>query len=538
MKIRKINFEDHSILGTLELDFTNDDGKVVDTIILAGENGVGKSVILNSIYNLNNFECIDYDKINFEIELSDDEIVGNYDNDIINTHDIVENWDMLITPSDGAARMIDRSFDKVRDCKNIIENSFKVVYSDVGIDFMSHPITNVTSKDIDSRFSNEISTSDLATQISQLIVDIQVTDALKLNEWVEKNQGESVPQSIINPRMDRFINSFNSMFPSKKYKGIGIVDNQRMIFFEENGRKMDINNLSSGEKQIVFRGSFLLKNKKTSEESIILIDEPEISLHPKWQLKILDFYKKLFTNINNEQTSQIIVSTHSPFIIHNHNRYGDKVIILKKDDDGKIIVSDKPKYYSWSDEELINEAFDISQLSNTDNGLILVEGEIDVEYFELMRDNRLGKKKLNFDGEIYSYGGFGAIQNTKILTLLKKRFKNIIITVDLDVHDKLKKNLNAAGYVIGKDYFTVGINQDGRDSIEGLLPDFVKDNVNSNNSVLIDAMGSRDNKKSKSAKNKLKNLYLEEFKSNIQFNDKYFGNFYELIELINKRNDS
>jgi hypothetical protein len=37
-----------------------------------------------------------------------------------------------------------------------------------------------------------------------------------------------------------------------------------------------------------------LQNKNSINGNPILIDEPEISLHPNWQLKILDFYKNIF----------------------------------------------------------------------------------------------------------------------------------------------------------------------------------------------------------------------------------------------------
>lgn len=50
-KIRKITFRDHPMLGNLTLDFCDENGKAVDTIIFAGENGSGKSTILNAIYN-------------------------------------------------------------------------------------------------------------------------------------------------------------------------------------------------------------------------------------------------------------------------------------------------------------------------------------------------------------------------------------------------------------------------------------------------------------------------------------------------------
>ena len=51
-KIRKIKFQDHPILKNLELDFCGTDGSAVDTVIFAGENGTGKSTILDSMYQI------------------------------------------------------------------------------------------------------------------------------------------------------------------------------------------------------------------------------------------------------------------------------------------------------------------------------------------------------------------------------------------------------------------------------------------------------------------------------------------------------
>ena len=53
MKFRNITFENHPILGNCQLDFTNTDGSTVDTIIIAGENGCGKTVLLNELFEYN-----------------------------------------------------------------------------------------------------------------------------------------------------------------------------------------------------------------------------------------------------------------------------------------------------------------------------------------------------------------------------------------------------------------------------------------------------------------------------------------------------
>jgi len=38
----------------------------------------------------------------------------------------------------------------------------------------------------------------------------------------------------------------------------------------------------------------MLKNIRSLDGGIVLIDEPELSMHPKWQQKVLEFYRNLF----------------------------------------------------------------------------------------------------------------------------------------------------------------------------------------------------------------------------------------------------
>ena len=61
MKIKSINIQNNKILGNLFLDFTNDSGEIINSIIIAGENGTGKSTILNIIYEFSQLNLVSTD---------------------------------------------------------------------------------------------------------------------------------------------------------------------------------------------------------------------------------------------------------------------------------------------------------------------------------------------------------------------------------------------------------------------------------------------------------------------------------------------
>lgn len=273
---------------------------------------------------------------------------------------------------------------------------------------------------------------------------------MEFNDWAKNNVGGTIDESRLDLRMKRFTFAFNSMFPTKRFKRITNENGKKSILFEEYGNEIPMNNLSSGEKQIVFRGGFLLKDKKSSDGAIILIDEPEISMHPLWQLKILDFFKKLFTDESGTQTSQIIIATHSPFILHNCNRYNDKVIILARGNSGKIQIQSDPEFINWTQEEIIEKAFNIDFKNDIDNPIVFVEGETDEKYFNktiqvFNRTDIIFKVKWvgrSLGGGKVEFSGDTALNQTKLFFLANERYlkSKVILLYDSDTN-KSDENL-------------------------------------------------------------------------------------------------
>ena len=84
---------------------------------------------------------------------------------------------------------------------------------------------------------------------------------------------------------------------------------------------LSLKELSSGEKQeVILLYELLFKIKP---KSLVLIDEPEISLHIAWQKEFLNDLQK----IANLQKFKVVVATHSPQII---NGKWDLMVDLEK----------------------------------------------------------------------------------------------------------------------------------------------------------------------------------------------------------------
>lgn len=79
-------------------------------------------------------------------------------------------------------------------------------------------------------------------------------------------------------------------------------------------RNRDIVNLSSGEKQILILFTYLKFNEK--RRTLFIIDEPELSLHPKWQEEFLNAVSTLMV-----KNTQLILATHSPTIVGSNKQY-------------------------------------------------------------------------------------------------------------------------------------------------------------------------------------------------------------------------
>lgn len=394
MRVRSIELVGHPGVGNLALSFTDSSGNVFPVVVLAGANGTGKTAVLEAIHRA------------FEGRLAPNEKIGtvilslNFDGDDLATISQIQGRGNV--PTDGSVTDFTLKVDtnvtdtflghtlhwadaSGKSMQHVIvppqgwEHVFASYYSEASINFEASPPKTVTGQSLDDGEPKATrSGNKLAQSISQLLVDVRSADSEDLAEWVEANPADVPPASIRDVRFSRFRTAFDYMFPTKRFKSVERSASGLVFSFIEHGRISSLNTLSTGEKQIVFRAGFLVRNLSTMKRSIVLVDEPELSLHPEWQSRIVQFYIHLLSDPQGRHP-QLFISTHSPFIVH--GAAGAKPIILQKDAaTGAITEMPAPHYPGVAGYEAVS-AFNIDAFlaSAAHPLLVIVEGETDVQ---------------------------------------------------------------------------------------------------------------------------------------------------------------
>ncbi len=98
---------------------------------------------------------------------------------------------------------------------------------------------------------------------------------------------------------------------------------------KDSDRVLDVANLSTGLKMFVILKS-LLTNGTLEQNGTIILDEPEIHLHPEWQL----IFAELIVLIQKKFGMHILLNTHSPYFLNAIEVYSTK-----------YGIEDKCKYY-------------------------------------------------------------------------------------------------------------------------------------------------------------------------------------------------
>ena len=290
----------------------------------------------------------------------------------------------------------------------------------------------------------------------------------------------------------------------------------------------------------------LFRARKISESAtsaskvapVIVIEEPESFLHSSAQAE----FGAVIQKVAEEFKIQVIVATHSPFLL-SQEQPAANILLERKVERRKLretclvptLATDWMKPFGLAlgiDSEELKPWYDLFFGAN--DSVLLVEGEIDKEYFELLRNARHGKNTLKLTGRIFAYNGVDNLSHSALIKFMKSTHKNLVVTYDLDREIDALKHLGRAGIETSKDAFGVGQNIPGKKNIEGLLPDTILTAVYSQNAQLVQQATSEPGDAGRSARAKLKQLYLESFKAEAEKGVTAFAGFYPLVNKLNR----
>ena len=269
MKLPKVEFKNHPILKNLKLNFT-DKEKVYSNIIFVGENGCGKTTILNELFNYYKSPHID------RVEQK------NFDDSV--------NIKCLYIEQDIKYRNAINNIKKKMDGKKVYKNS-------------------TIEKDLKKPNKSEVITKNK---------DNIVNNVEMLFEKVKDFKSE---------RITCFLQEHNSDL---------MDDVTKLVSIDGNIEVPNVDKFSSGEQEILLRLE-RMKENIPSDMDMILLDEPETGLHPKWQLKIIPFILDILKdNRSGERDLQLFIASHSENILKSVFKRSDTLVVRLYKDKGEI----------------------------------------------------------------------------------------------------------------------------------------------------------------------------------------------------------
>lgn len=169
--------------------------------------------------------------------------------------------------------------------------------------------------------SRPIPFKELESIIESANTDRQGSLASVLEPYVDSIKSRLDAYQELKEKLSVFLDIINSFY---KGKCVRITLSKGIQIFDEQGIHLDMDLLSSGEKQILLLLCNILV--ATTQSSLFIIDEPELSLNVKWQRQLVDSLLELCRGSH----VQFIMATHSIELLTKHKDHVLKLDHLAK----------------------------------------------------------------------------------------------------------------------------------------------------------------------------------------------------------------
>ena len=327
-KVKSINISNFKGIRNLDLDFTyQNSDRLLDNIVIYGINGVGKSTILEAIYiclivgsvyhkESEDLRRIEDFLINY-ISLGNEWIYNNEEEFNITIELINDNKVLSATLSYHKENGLNWNTENPSNFSSALKETFSYLSSYR----LLNPSTVQSAGDWEEIERIEEDVTRRKIRINRDIRYGRTNHFPSLSLQFDNNY-RTVKQYLINlitdkkvealtfknaEVLDKIKKSFEIFFPNKKFleqlSRTDTTKDYRLMIENEDKSIVDLDQLSSGEREVIAFFTYLCT--KAINNSIIIIDEPELHLHSKWQSIILYAIHKIFPNV------QLFVASHS-----------------------------------------------------------------------------------------------------------------------------------------------------------------------------------------------------------------------------------
>lgn len=253
-----------------------------------------------------------------------------------------------------------RRLDKLTDVFHFLgyDPAIEIVYSggvySTSREIINHLLSDATNEEIIKEYSKSLTTRRLE-YFFKTEPDARgiLREALLLTgDNINRGGTDSIVIELASSDNERKF--LNSLFVLKDLRLVSFRD---VRLLQSHGRNsLSVMDASSGEISIV--AGMLGIAAGISDNSLILIDEPEISLHPEWQDKYLDLLRSTFSSFKG---CHFIIATHSPLILSDIVYENSNVLNVSSLLSGE---KDEQIYSGASSDKLLATAFGVAGNNN------------------------------------------------------------------------------------------------------------------------------------------------------------------------------
>ena len=400
MRIQSLEITDFPPIKNLKIE------NLGNTIIIAGANGSGKTRLKEAIVqtlqgtplmNLKLKATRDEEKTTFQGEFI--EVEKGQQNETLNEY--------IRTRHFGRGRYVGSlvQIDSDRDIKTIKYNQISWQVTDP--DDQATPSTYYYTHFTD-RWQN------FMNYIHQKVA----AHDRKLSEEVKSNPsltGSDILKKHPYP-LERYKDIFHKLLPDKELQDIDPAQVKQFSYKDSAGNILQFNSLSSGEQEVV-KVIFDVA-RKDIKHSVIIVDEPDLHLHPTLTFKLVETLKSL-----GDHTNQFIFLTHSADLISTYYSTGDVYFIdfLQTGENQAHRLSDLNDSHS----ELVKLIGENLGLFAVGKKLVFVEGKD--SSIDRLTYHAIAQKHLE-EAKIISVG---SVENITALNSIEQQIRRSIFGINL-----------------------------------------------------------------------------------------------------------